>query len=44
MEQHTNLTTPLTRKFDKFSRTLLYIILGVAALTFAVGLGRGNSG
>ena len=43
MEQHTNLTTPLTRKFDKFSRTLLYIILGVAALTFAVGLGRGNS-
>jgi cation-transporting P-type ATPase F len=43
MEQHTNLTTPLTRKFDKFSRTLLYIILGVAALTFAVGLGYGNS-
>ncbi len=43
MEQHTNLTTPLTRKFDKFSRTLLYIILGVAALTFAVGMGRGNS-
>jgi cation-transporting P-type ATPase F len=43
MEQHTNLSTPLTRKFDKFSRTLLYIILGVAALTFAVGLGYGNS-
>lgn len=43
MEQSTNLTTPLTRKFDKFSRKLLYIILGVAALTFAVGLGRGNS-
>lgn len=43
MEQHTNLSTPLTRKFDKFSRTLLYIILGVAALTFAIGLGRGNS-
>ncbi|AFZ18474.1 cation-transporting P-type ATPase [Allocoleopsis franciscana] len=43
MEQHANLSTPLTRKFDKFSRTLLYIILGVAALTFAVGLGYGNS-
>ncbi|MCU0533362.1 MAG: cation-transporting P-type ATPase [Hydrococcus sp. Prado102] len=43
MEQQTNLKTPLTRKFDKFSRTLLYIILGVAALTFAVGLGYGYS-
>ncbi len=43
MEEQTNLTTPLTRKFDKFSRTLLYIILGVAALTFAIGLGRGQS-
>ncbi|BAU64354.1 ATPase, E1-E2 type [Stanieria sp. NIES-3757] len=43
MERQTNLSTPLTRKFDKFSRTLLYIILGVAALTFAIGLGYGNS-
>lgn len=43
MDQQTNLSTPLTRKFDKFSRTLLYIILGVAALTFAIGLGYGNS-
>jgi cation-transporting ATPase F len=43
MEQQTNLTTPLTRKFDKFSRQLLYIILGVAALTFAVGLAYGNT-
>ncbi|WP_036481356.1 HAD-IC family P-type ATPase [Myxosarcina sp. GI1] len=43
MEERTNLTTPLTRKFDKFSRTLLYVILGVAAFTFAVGLGYGNS-
>jgi cation-transporting P-type ATPase F len=43
IEQRTNLSTPLTRKFDKFSRTLLYIILGVAALTFAVGLGYGNT-
>jgi cation-transporting P-type ATPase F len=43
MENQTNLTTPLTRKFDKFSRTLLYIILGVATFTFAVGVGYGNS-
>ncbi|MCC5897561.1 MAG: HAD-IC family P-type ATPase [Phormidium sp. BM_Day4_Bin.17] len=39
MEKQTNLITPLTRKFDKFSRQLLYIILGVAAFTLAVGLG-----
>ncbi|MGH1397292.1 MAG: cation-translocating P-type ATPase [Trichormus sp.] len=43
MQRGTSLKTPLTRKFDKFSRTLLYIILGIAALTFAVGLGYGNS-
>lgn len=43
IEQRTSLSTPLTRKFDQFSRTLLYIILSVAALTFAVGLGYGNS-
>ncbi|TBR60327.1 carbonate dehydratase [Westiellopsis prolifica IICB1] len=43
MQQGTSLKTPLTRKFDKFSRTLLYIILGIAALMFAVGLGYGYS-
>lgn len=43
IEQGTSLKTPLTRKFDKFSRTLLYIILGIAALTFAVGLAYGNT-
>lgn len=43
MEQGTSLKTPLTRKFDKFSRTLLYIILGIAAFMFAVGLGYGYS-
>lgn len=43
MDQGNHLATPLTRKFDKFSRTLLYIILGVAALTFAVGFAYGNS-
>jgi cation-transporting P-type ATPase F len=43
MEQETSLKTPLTRKFDKFSKTLLYVILGIAALVFAVGLGYGYS-
>ncbi|HEY9889644.1 MAG TPA: HAD-IC family P-type ATPase, partial [Candidatus Obscuribacterales bacterium] len=37
------LVTPLTRKFNRFSQTLLYVILGVAALTFAIGLGWGNT-
>ncbi|MBH8575429.1 HAD-IC family P-type ATPase [Nostocaceae cyanobacterium CENA369] len=39
----TNLKTPLTRNIDKFSKTLLYFVLGLAALTFAVGLGQGES-
>ncbi|BAY09237.1 ATPase, E1-E2 type [Calothrix sp. NIES-2098] len=38
-----DLKTPLTRNIDKFSKTLLYVILGLAALTFAVGLGQGES-
>lgn len=42
MQRQTNLSTPLTRKFEKFSKTLLYFILAVAALTFVVGLGYGN--
>ncbi len=43
MAESTHLVTPLTRKFDRFSKTLLYVTLGVAALTFGVGLGWGNS-
>ncbi|HIK44436.1 MAG TPA: HAD-IC family P-type ATPase, partial [Leptolyngbyaceae cyanobacterium M65_K2018_010] len=43
MEAGGTLVTPLTRKFDRFSRTLLYAILAVAAFTFAVGWGWGNS-
>jgi len=43
MENRVNLSTPLTRKFEKFSRTLLYIILVLAAFTFVVGLGQGES-
>ncbi|MEP2774888.1 MAG: cation-transporting P-type ATPase [Luteolibacter sp.] len=37
------LQTPLTRKIATFSRILLVIILGLAALTFVVGLLRGES-
>ncbi|MDK9724975.1 MAG: HAD-IC family P-type ATPase [Sterolibacteriaceae bacterium MAG5] len=38
-----DLATPLTRKMEKFSRQLLVIILALAALTFAVGIWRGES-
>lgn len=37
------LQTPLLRKIEEFSRVLLYVILGLAALTFAVGIVRGQS-
>lgn len=37
------LQTPLTRKFAKFSRILLFVIFGLATLTFIVGLLRGES-
>ncbi|MEO1070310.1 MAG: HAD-IC family P-type ATPase, partial [Cyanobacteria bacterium J06638_6] len=43
MAQRINLSTPLTRKFAKFSRLLLYVILALATLTFAIGLGQGES-
>jgi len=43
MENRVSLSTPLTRKFERFSRTLLYAILTLAAFTFVVGLGRGGS-
>jgi cation-transporting P-type ATPase F len=35
------LQTPLTRKIGQFSRTLLLVILGLAAVTFAVGTLQG---
>jgi Ca2+-transporting ATPase len=38
MEQHTDISTPLTRKFNKFSQNWLYMVLGLATLTFVVGL------
>jgi cation-transporting ATPase F len=37
-----DLSTPLTRKIAQFSRLLLYVILGLAALTFVVGVLRGE--
>ncbi len=36
------LETPLTRKLDRFSRFLTVMIVGLAALTFVVGLVRGE--
>ncbi len=43
VEQGSKLKTPLTRKLEKFSWRLLYIILGLAAFTFAVGMGQGRA-
>jgi len=37
------LTTPLTRKIGEFAQRLLVAILALAALTFAVGVWRGES-
>ncbi|KMM16676.1 HAD-IC family P-type ATPase, partial [Synechococcus sp. GFB01] len=37
-----DLSTPLTRKFARFSRTLLQVILVLAGSTFLVGLARGR--
>ncbi len=37
------LATPLTRKIARFSHLLLYAILGLAAMTFLVGLWHGES-
>ncbi|MGE0682081.1 MAG: cation-transporting P-type ATPase [Candidatus Binatia bacterium] len=41
--QTTELSTPLTRKIKEFSHLLLYVILALAAATFAIGLWRGES-
>ncbi|NLS79006.1 MAG: cation-transporting P-type ATPase [Chloroflexi bacterium] len=38
-----DLQTPLTRKIASFSRVLLYAILVLAAISFVVGIVRGNS-
>jgi cation-transporting ATPase F len=43
LQEQVDLTTPLTRKFGRFSRTLLKAILVLASLTFVVGVLRGRS-
>lgn len=43
MDESNALTTPLTRKFERFSNLLLRAILGIAIFTFLVGLAWGNS-
>lgn len=37
-----NHSTPLTRKIAQFSKYLLWVILGLTALAFAVGVARGE--
>lgn len=41
LQQQVDLSTPLTRKFVRFSHTLLKLIVLLAALTFGVGVARG---
>ncbi|MEB3349697.1 MAG: HAD-IC family P-type ATPase [Cyanobacteriota bacterium] len=43
LQQPVSLSTPLMRRFQRFSRTLLQLVLVLAGLTFAVGLLRGRS-
>lgn len=39
----TDLDTPLTQKMSQFSQLLLWVIIAMAVLTFAVGVWRGES-
>lgn len=39
----TELDTPLTQKISQFSQLLLWVIMGCAVLTFAVGVWRGQT-
>lgn len=39
----TELETPLTQKMSEFSQLLLWVIVGCAVLTFAVGVWRGET-
>ncbi|MEA5423687.1 HAD-IC family P-type ATPase [Synechococcus sp. CCY9202] len=43
LQEQVNLSTPLTRKFARFSTTILRFILVLAVLTFLVGLLRGRA-
>ena len=37
------MSTPLTRKIAQFSKLTLWVILALAAVTFAVGVARGQN-
>ena len=43
IEETTSMDTPLTKKISAFSKVLLYVILVLAAFTFAIGILRDNS-
>ncbi len=43
LDTTTSLETPLTRNISHFSKLLLYVILGLALLTFVVGMLRGHT-
>lgn len=43
MEQSADIETPITRKLGKFSKNLLYIILGLSVLNFVVALRQNES-
>ena len=42
IQEARDLKTPLTRKIDQFSKVLLVVIVVLAALTFVIGLVRGE--
>ncbi|QEY32723.1 HAD family hydrolase [Synechococcus sp. RSCCF101] len=42
LEQQVNLSTPLTRRFARFSRLLLKVVAVAALLTFLIGISRGQ--
>jgi magnesium-transporting ATPase (P-type) len=44
LQQGSGLSTPLTRKFSRFSLTILRFVLALSILTAVVGLARGRSG
>lgn len=43
LDRSSDTETPITRKISKFSKKLLYVILSLAALVFAIGLSRSES-
>ncbi len=43
MDHSPDTQTPIVRKINKFSHKLLYVVLGLAVLVFAIGLSRTQS-